>query len=389
MSCSQCKNSTPNSKLLYKCDLCQKTVCNECSSLTSTEDRCMNLAKRRLKFFCSECDFKELEYEKCLKLNKQLLLENQKLQNKNQELSKLSPNVKYLGKNTYTDLNEKIIQLEETNKNLHDEIKINFINTVKDLIKSEIAHVKQEVKDLRESNKEMVKLFTDAPPDVNIKPAKLFSTALKGYQDKNKVNKSNKIHSADYNEMHTKKDNHNVGIGEVQRPPPKQVQLQVQRTNEDFHEVRRKRRKPQFGTAETICGDLSAKEFEGRQIETNNKKIWLFVSRAKSHVTEENVINFITRKTKADKTSVSVKLLNTWHKTENNNCFLVGVDPRLKDTVYDVNFWPRGVAFDRFNFNRGQRFLDKPRTTRYENKRDTDNSQQDTDFLMLSNHRSP
>nr|CAI5830812.1 unnamed protein product [Callosobruchus analis] len=38
---------------------------------------------------------------------------------------------------------------------------------------------------------------------------------------------------------------------------------------------------------------------------------------------------------------------------------MVGLDPNLKETVYDTSFWPRGVLFSRFNFGLGRNFLDK------------------------------
>nr|CAI5829153.1 unnamed protein product [Callosobruchus analis] len=38
---------------------------------------------------------------------------------------------------------------------------------------------------------------------------------------------------------------------------------------------------------------------------------------------------------------------------------MVGVDPNLKDTVYDTNFWPCGIMFSRFNFGLGKNFFDK------------------------------
>ena len=44
--------------------------------------------------------------------------------------------------------------------------------------------------------------------------------------------------------------------------------------------------------------------------------------------------------------------------TPDNQRFMVGVNPSLLDTVYDVNFWPEEVHFSRFNFRMGQRFLD-------------------------------
>lgn len=82
-------------------------------------------------------------------------------------------------------------------------------------------------------------------------------------------------------------------------------------------------------------------------------------------------------KTKADPIDISVKLLKTFYQKEDNNCFLIGVDPTFQEMVYQQNFWPQGVAFQRFNFKKGQHFLDNPRqmnTGLNNNSFDTENS---------------
>lgn len=49
--CSVCKK---NDKL-YSCDKCRQLFCDECSSLTSSEIRCLELKKRVLLFHCKSC----------------------------------------------------------------------------------------------------------------------------------------------------------------------------------------------------------------------------------------------------------------------------------------------------------------------------------------------
>ncbi|CAH2004952.1 unnamed protein product [Acanthoscelides obtectus] len=41
---------------------------------------------------------------------------------------------------------------------------------------------------------------------------------------------------------------------------------------------------------------------------------------------------------------------------------MVGVNPELKDKIYNTAFWPKGVAFGRFNFGLGRNFLDRGHT---------------------------
>lgn len=38
---------------------------------------------------------------------------------------------------------------------------------------------------------------------------------------------------------------------------------------------------------------------------------------------------------------------------------MVGVPPEFKEAIYAEQFWPAGVAYERFNFGRGKNFLDQ------------------------------
>lgn len=44
---------------------------------------------------------------------------------------------------------------------------------------------------------------------------------------------------------------------------------------------------------------------------------------------------------------------------QNNQSFMIGIEPHLKQQVYEPNFWPTNVLFDRFNFKLRQHFLDR------------------------------
>jgi hypothetical protein len=34
------------------------------------------------------------------------------------------------------------------------------------------------------------------------------------------------------------------------------------------------------------------------------------------------------------------------------------IQPAYKEAVYDKNFWPRGIRYSRFDFRKGEHFLD-------------------------------
>lgn len=129
---------------------------------------------------------------------------------------------------------------------------------------------------------------------------------------------------------------------------------------------RRPKQKPMVGTgtgSESNNGGQMGEFKAANQKSEEDKKIWLFISRAKQEVTEDTVRNYIANKSKTDITHVDVKLLKTRTKKADNNCFLIGVKQILKDEVYREDFWPKGIHYQRFNFRIGQHFLEKNQTT--------------------------
>lgn len=114
-----------------------------------------------------------------------------------------------------------------------------------------------------------------------------------------------------------------------------------------------------MGTAVVDTSEnASASDFVGRNYrKPEDKKLWMFISRAAEQVTADAVRNYVAKKGETDTDGISVKLLETKTRIENNRCFLVGVPLHLKEMIYEDNFWPGGICFERFNFRRGQHFL--------------------------------
>ncbi|CAH1107492.1 unnamed protein product [Psylliodes chrysocephalus] len=136
----------------------------------------------------------------------------------------------------------------------------------------------------------------------------------------------------------------------------------------EFVEVksnRRQKRANKIGTNQSQ-DDNNQNAFEGAKSADNNRKLWVFISRVKNQVTEDQIKNYISNKAKNDQSEISVKALKTYYQNKNNKCFLVGTDLSLKNVIYEQNFWPAGVAFERFNFKKGQHFLDNNRENKNE-----------------------
>lgn len=372
MSCSKCKKTTLDQKPPYQCDLCHKYICNECSPLTSTEDRCMGLSKQRtLKFFCPECDRSIVDYSNCIEENQKVLQENKQILKKLLEVQTKS--MSGLANMPY---------VESVIKKCQDEMQVDLTETIRKLIKNEITEVKQEIHTLRESNKDMLKIFSETSSNSTAtKPAPLFRDVLK-QQSKVSNNSMSKM-PRNENKEKSKPANNNIlqvrneKINEEpkrsEQHTPRHTQMPlVNNSTDGYQEVTRRkpRRKKQIGTAETHVDENAGEGFEGRQEQTKNKKIWIFISKAKDNVTEDVVRKYISRKANTEESDISVKQIKTYYQAQDNNCFLIGVNPNLIDMVYDVTFWPLGIAFDRFNFYRGRQFLDKTQDSQMNQRTD-------------------
>lgn len=65
MECSLCKQikqpTKDNKATCISCDVCKRPICLECSELSPTEIRCLNLQKRILQYKCKQCRYEAVE----------------------------------------------------------------------------------------------------------------------------------------------------------------------------------------------------------------------------------------------------------------------------------------------------------------------------------------
>lgn len=130
---------------------------------------------------------------------------------------------------------------------------------------------------------------------------------------------------------------------------------------DDFIEVQR-RRKPKKvikkGTYEDEGANDEPKFESNMKKKVEEKRLWLFISRARDHVTTDMVTSHIAQRGAVEVNQISVRLLETRKQVADNKCFMIGVPTSLQETIYKDDFWPRGIGFERFDFRRGQHFLE-------------------------------
>lgn len=123
MACSKCAIELASDDLKYRvaCDRCDAKFCQSCSGLSSTEIRCMPLRERRLKFFCDVCVGED---------------------------------------NKHATLVEQILNC------LKPIIDIGLMG-IKETTETRINSLSQQVADLAESNKDLIRLLNPTPAVVN------------------------------------------------------------------------------------------------------------------------------------------------------------------------------------------------------------------------------
>lgn len=129
--CHKCKAELTQEDLKFKlvCDHCRCKYCLPCSKLSSTEQRCMGLGKRILRFYCESCD------------------------------------------NHQSRLMDKVIQCNESHqsqlmKNITANMELLFeakMETFREETAAHISSLNQQVSDLVDTNKELIKLLKPVP----------------------------------------------------------------------------------------------------------------------------------------------------------------------------------------------------------------------------------
>lgn len=365
MNCLKCKTVETKEDPLTVCDKCKSKLCQTCAKLSTTEYRAAILkSARRLVYLCVDCQSVNiLTQENTIN---EIRKDIKKLSDKLEEVMNTFFQKEYI---TEKEINDKFtkpfmkhlntlnseLQLikQEVAKKQDIQEKVvkllqNDIKSAKTTLQDDIQHTKIELTNMKESNKDMIKLLTE-------RTAEQFQHT----SSNRTMRPSSTSRTPHRQEVPEHKGKQNYSNTHHNNPEASEI---VMNEEDTFTVVKRRPRKQKL--LGSNVGERDSIGFEGRENTNpgkNKRLIWLFVSRAKEHVTEEMVKKYIHNKTKSDMVDIKVKLLKTFHKRSDNNCFLIGVDPRFKETVYEQTFWPNGVAFERFNFKRGQHFLDNPR----------------------------
>ncbi|CAH1100942.1 unnamed protein product [Psylliodes chrysocephalus] len=361
MFCIKCKFKETKEDQLVVYDKCMCKLCPSCSKLTTTEYRVATMKQARMLIcFCSTC--------------RPTIFLNPSDDDTKEEIKVMKDNIGTLT-NSITKLSTNLITSlsnvkEGTTNNIEKIVSQYIKQEVEKLnkeIKNEFIQINSEVKTLRESNLDMVKLLTHAPSNTFKYNAAVKHNLTPLSSSPIQLTVPSTINNNNFSSNNTFKNSQKdiISISPTIETNDKNVQAQntlLQLTTSNQQREKHsymKKRSNQVGTCNTIS-DGDADGFEG--IESKKKKIWLFISRVKKKVTTDKIVNYISKIANTDTKDIFVKTLDTQtQQISSSNSYMVGVDPSIYSTVNNTCFWPKGVSFERFDFRKGRRFLDNPR----------------------------
>nr|CAI5856665.1 unnamed protein product [Callosobruchus analis] len=370
-SCNKCGTSTAiSAKNPFSCEFCGIVLCKGCSQLCPTEVKVIELTKRVMIFACEDCRQDVKKYR-----NNPI----GQLQNQIDKLEETVNKLQVESKDMLNTLTEKMMQANA-------EI-IKMFGTQTKLFKEHGKIIPGDDKRPSSSKEQSSNVVSQEQKKQS------FSDAIREVRPRQKGIQSSIVHEQQRlaekyiyieNEPHTSQPSHKPlapkHVLKKQVSFTQSVSSEKNHTaegHEEFTEVTYTKKKKHI-TGRMGIGEVKADEdfgFTGK-----DRKIWIFLRRVKDSVAADNVSNYLVHKLKAEAKDIEIKKVNPYHRKPDNGCFLVGLDPRYQREVFEQDFWPRGVFYDRFDFKRGDHFLDNHRRRSYI----SDNAESQQEFLTPS-----
>lgn len=262
-------------------------------------------------------------------------------------------------------------------KDFKDEAEITQVNifAVEELVKramtpllEEINRLKNEVKDLKESNIELIQILTKrngntsagALKTVNNETETICNNYKSVYQKPAYVGViSIQNQQQTLQNIHRDKNGESDKRLNLMSSGGEDVNVRTSDSEWKIHTNRRKRR-----SQGTIIGkaNLSSTDVNFAAAQTD-KKAWLYIGRVQNNIEPKIVKNYLIKEIPEAESNLVLEKLNT---KGTNLSFKLGINFKFKDDIFHENFWPNGIIVRRFNFRVGD-FLEKrnllPKTT--------------------------
>lgn len=359
-NCSKCMEVLPqDAKNRCCCDGCNNLLCKKCSQLSATEIKVTELSQRRMIFFCSEC---KANYQEFLQMKTYLKTEMDKQVSLIR--SEFSLFFEELGNKLSVIERQNELQVNRIYKNINENYS-QHQNAIKALSTSINKH---------EINKKSPENLLCAPETYSNAVRNKSNGLNKEKNIPNHKNNSQKVflpQEKNYNHFQAlsktqeKVMDEIINLEDACDPISNPTSPRLPSRNDGFLPFRRNRKSGKVGTADIVSSVNDT--FEGSA--NSQKKLWIFIKKVKDNATSEKIKDYLSLTLKTDAENISVKKVDTYYQTKDNNCFLIGVNSVYKNVIYNDSFWPKGVMYQRFDFIRGEKFLDNPKFKNNLNKK--------------------
>ena len=268
-----------------------------------------------------------------LKVTKNKETDNQKqIVNLQEELiNTISENMKTIFKNNFEFITEKINKLD---------IKINELSKGNAEEKQILSIQKPQTQIRNKSARSAKQINTGTPKQLNTGMSKQLNLETpKQYSSVVKETMSEQLKALEDRQLNIMKDIINLEANECDN---KKETITTQQNNENNWQIVQKKKR---GYKRNI-GQSEDKENNFRGI---RPKVWMYIYKVAQETTEEDISNFLKRKTGDKDEDFIVRDLKEQGKLKS---YMVAADFKYKDDFYKTSFWPMGVNYRRFDFNR-------------------------------------
>lgn len=219
------------------------------------------------------------------------------------------------------------------------------------ILNETIANLRAEVKNLRESNIDLVRLLTEGSEPLNKKIT--FKEVVENSTNVNEKQNNNKKFID--NERPDKKTKNVVDIGRDKIVNATNKSVSATQTDTESSKVvskpqpaiiqKRHSTKRVYGSA----SPPTATSQGGHSLSAVARKVWLYVGRATPGTSATEINDYLVKK--FPNNEFNVEHLPKW-KNAFSECFKVGADHELLPELYKSETWPKGLLVKKYTFFR-------------------------------------
>lgn len=303
---SLCNNCNKSALKFACCDKCKKLLCKNCAELQETEWRCVILAKRKMKYFCDDCD-DNLDMNES-NITEQSIKEDQELVEDGNCICKHLQKENKLLHNTINDKNVIINDKEKIIVVLEEKISDLKVKQNAGVRKPELSDITTEKEDATKDNRSKKSLNNEcSPDDLTMKPVGNYAEALQ----KNKQNSSRDASG----------------------------ELTVDENESDAKTYKKKPKKTTNKVSQKIYGQGQLNDL----LVAAPVRNWIWLGGLSESITFENVQEYI--KLKFPGRDVSCYDLKSKYRKK---CFKVGSSEMQLEDLLDPEVWPAKVILRPF-----------------------------------------